>query len=602
MRLHSLPSLAAAVLALGCARSAAVPAPSPTPAPRPAVGGRDSSTTASPTARVTAIADEYMAGLFEVAPEIGTFYGIAGARHDRVTDNSLAALRAWEARQDGWLERLRRVDSAAVAGTPQGLTRDILLETLESARQQRACRTELWPVSQMGGWQVNYPFLAQIQPVGSDSLRSQALVRWRGIPRLIDTEIANLREGMRAGYTSPRVNVERVLGQLDGLLVDSARRSPFFAPAQRDSTPAFAAALADVVARELNPAIRRYRDFLRNEYLPAARTTVAVSALPNGEACYRALVRGSTTLDVPPREIHETGLREMARIQSEMRRIAQRSFKTSDVPSLLKSLREDRRYTFKSRDEMLAYARDAVARSKQAMPRWFGTLPKADVVVEPYPAFQEASAPGGEYMNPADDGSRPGIYRINTYQPEKQAKAPVQSTAFHESIPGHHLQVAIQQERTAAHPVSKFLFNSAFAEGWALYAERLSDEMGLFGSDLDRMGLLSNEALRAARLVVDPGIHVLGWSRQQAIDYMLQHTAESPEAVATEVDRYIVIPGQATSYMIGSLEIRRLREMAQRELGPRFDIRQFHDRVLEDGSVTLPMLRAKIERWVGEKK
>jgi uncharacterized protein (DUF885 family) len=322
--------------------------------------------------------------------------------------------------------------------------------------------------------------------------------------------------------------------------------------------------------------------------------------LPNGEACYRALVRSATTLDIPPREIHETGLREMAKIQAEMRRIAERSFKTSDVPALLRSLREDKRYTFKSRDEILAYARDAVARGKQAMPRWFGTLPKADVVVEPYPPFQEASAPGGEYMSPADDGSRPGIYRINTYQPEKQSRAPVQSTAFHEAIPGHHLQFAIQQERKGAHPVTRFLFNSAFSEGWALYAERLADEMGLFGSDLDRLGLLSNEALRAARLVVDPGLHVLGWSRQQAIDYMLQHTAESPEAVATEVDRYIVLPGQATSYMIGSLEIRRLRETAQHALGPRFDVRRFHDLVLEDGSVPLPMLRAKAEGWIGE--
>ena len=593
------PRVAIVLLALGCARAAAVPDHGATaPAPAAAVSAPDTAATAA--GRVTAIADEFMAGLLDVAPELGTLYGIAGVLHDRVGDNSIPALRAWEARQDAWLVRLRAVDSASLAGRPEGLTRAILLESLESGKQTRVCRNELWPVSQMGGWQVNYPFIAQIQPVGSEELRAQTLARWRAIPRVLDTEIANLREGMRAGYSSPRVNVERVLGQIDGLLVDSVRKSPFYGPALRDSTPAFGAALAEVIERDLNPAIRRYRDFLRAEYLPRARTTVALAALPNGEACYRALVRSATTLDIPPREIHETGLREMAKIQAEMRRIAERSFKTSDVPALLRSLREDKRYTFKSRDEILAYARDAVARGKQAMPRWFGTLPKADVVVEPYPPFQEASAPGGEYMSPADDGSRPGIYRINTYQPEKQSRAPVQSTAFHEAIPGHHLQFAIQQERKGAHPVTRFLFNSAFSEGWALYAERLADEMGLFGSDLDRLGLLSNEALRAARLVVDPGLHVLGWSRQQAIDYMLQHTAESPEAVATEVDRYIVLPGQATSYMIGSLEIRRLRETAQHALGPRFDVRRFHDLVLEDGSVPLPMLRAKAEGWIGE--
>jgi uncharacterized protein (DUF885 family) len=251
---------------------------------------------------------------------------------------------------------------------------------------------------------------------------------------------------------------------------------------------------------------------------------------------------------------------------------------------------------------MVDLANGAIARAKAAMPRAFGILPKSDVVVEPYPEFQEASAPGGEYINPSDDGTRPGIYRINTYQPEKQSRVGLESTAFHETIPGHHLQIAIAQERPGAHPVTRFLFNSGYVEGWALYSERLADEMGLFSSDLDRMGLLSNEALRAARLVVDPGMHALGWSRQQAIDYMLRHTAESPESAAREIDRYIVLPGQATAYMTGSLEFFRLREKAKAELGARFDLREFHDRVLEDGSLTLPMLREKAERWIAEKK
>jgi uncharacterized protein (DUF885 family) len=220
--------------------------------------------------------------------------------------------------------------------------------------------------------------------------------------------------------------------------------------------------------------------------------------------------------------------------------------------------------------------------------------------VEPYAEFEERSAPGASYNSPADDGSRPGIYKINTYEPEKQTRVGQESTAYHEAIPGHHLQLAIAQERQGAHPITRFLGNSGYTEGWGLYAERLADEMGLFSADLDRMGLLSNEALRAARLVVDPGMHVMGWTRQQAIDYMLQHTAEGRGAVENEIDRYIAWPGQATAYMIGNLEIRHLREMAERELGPRFDIRVFHDKVLEDGSVTLPMLRDKIERWVRE--
>ncbi|HST59075.1 MAG TPA: DUF885 domain-containing protein, partial [Longimicrobium sp.] len=418
----------------------------------------------------------------------------------------------------------------------------------------------------------------------------------------IDTEIANLREGLRLGYRAPRVNVVRVMEQMDVLLASPPAESPFASPMQRDSTPAFRTEFEQVVTSELYPAMRRYRDFLVNEYLPASRDAIGIVANPNGADCYRAAVRSFTTLDVPAQEIHEIGLREMDKIQAEMRTIAQRSFNTSDVPALLERFRTDRQFLFSNRQEIVDYAGAAIERGRTAMPRWFGRLPKADVIIEPYQEFEEISAPGASYETPSEDGTRPGKYRINTYKPEEQTRVGIESTAFHEAIPGHHLQLAIAQEREGAHMITRFLGNSGFSEGWGLYAERLADEMGLFSSDMDRMGLLSNEALRAARMVVDPGLHVLGWSREQAIDYMLRHTAENRQAVENEVDRYIGWPGQATAYMLGNLEIRRLREMAERELGSRFDIRTFHDKVLEDGTVTLPMLRGKIERWVAEEK
>jgi uncharacterized protein (DUF885 family) len=292
----------------------------------------------------------------------------------------------------------------------------------------------------------------------------------------------------------------------------------------------------------------------------------------------------------------------MEKIQAEMLQIARRSFGTDDVPALLERLRTDTAFTFRSREQILTYVDSAIARSKREMPRWFGRLPQADVVVEPYLPFEERSAAGASYEQPAADGSRPGRYRINLFEPEKQSRAGMESTAFHEAIPGHHLQLALAMERPQAHLITRMLGNSGFSEGWGLYAERLADEMGLFSGDVDRLGLLSNEALRAARMVVDPGMHVMGWTRQQAVDYMIRHTAEPRSGVENEVDRYIAWPGQATAYMTGMLEIRRLRETAERELGPRFDIRAFHDRVLEDGTVPLPLLREKIERWIAEEK
>ncbi|HEX8690919.1 MAG TPA: DUF885 domain-containing protein [Longimicrobium sp.] len=581
---------AAAALSL----SALAPAAAQQQAARPAAD--------SLAARVNALADEFIAVGLRHYPEFGTYYGLPGVRHDRLTDNSLAAMRQREREEDAFHARVMALDPRALAGRPEYITLGFLRENGESGRQSRVCHGEYWNVDQLGGWQTSLPQLAAIQPVGTAELRQQALARFRQVPRFIDNETANLREGLRQGYSSPKGNVRRVIEQLELMVAGAAAQSPFYSPAQRDSDAAFRREWEQLVTTQINPAIRRHHDFLASEYLPRARDAVGVSALPSGAECYRARVRSFTTLEKDPQWIHRTGLQQMEKIQAEMRTIAQRSFNTSDVPALLERLRTDTQYTFRTRQQIIDYSNAAIGRSKREMGKWFGRLPRADVVVEPYQEFEERSAPGASYELPTADGSRPGRFRINTYEPEKTSRTSIESTAFHEAIPGHHLQLALALERPQAHMVTRVLGNSGFSEGWGLYAERLADEMGLFSSDLDRMGLLSNEALRAARMVVDPGMHVLGWTREQAVDYMLRHTAESRTQVENEVDRYIVWPGQATAYMTGMLEIRSLREQAERELGGRFDIRAFHDRVLEDGTVTLPMLREKIERWIAEEK
>ncbi|HEU4884489.1 MAG TPA: DUF885 domain-containing protein [Longimicrobium sp.] len=553
--------------------------------------------------QVTALADEVMQTALTRSPELATFLGLPGMRHDRMSDNSLAALRRYEAEDDAFAARVLAIDPEPLIGRTEYVTLGFLREAAQSAAQGRVCHNELWAgVNQMFGWQVSLPRLAAVQPVGTDELRAQAITRWHALAGVIDNETANLREGLAQGYTAPRVNVQRVIQQMEELVAMPPAQSPFAGPMQRDSTPAFRQEFEGVMANEVYPAMRRYRDFLVNEYLPRSREAVGIVGNPGGQDCYRAAVRSFTTLDVPAQEIHQIGLREMDKIQNEMRTIAQRSFNTSDVPALLESFRTDPKYLFRSREEIVAYAEAAIERGRAAMPRWFGRLPVSDVVVEPYPEFEEKSAPGGSYETPSEDGTRPGKYRINTSNPTEQTRVGIESTAFHESIPGHHLQLAIAQERKDVHMITRFMGNSGYSEGWGLYAERLADEMGLFSSDMDRMGLLSNEALRAARMVVDPGLHVLGWTREQAIDYMLTHTAENRQAVENEVDRYIGWPGQATAYMLGNLEIRRLRAMAESELGPRFDIRAFHDKVLENGSVPLPFLRENIERWIAAEK
>jgi uncharacterized protein (DUF885 family) len=282
-----------------------------------------------------------------------------------------------------------------------------------------------------------------------------------------------------------------------------------------------------------------------------------------------------------------------------MLQIARESFDTDDVKGLLAELRTNPDYTFGSEQEMLDYISAAVQRGKDAVPDWFGNVPDAELEIFPSPAYEKDSG-GGFYSAGAADGSRPGTYQVGTYNPQGISKAGTESTAFHESYPGHHMQVSLALTNQDLHPILRYIGVSGSVEGWALYTEKLADEMGLYSSDVARLGMLSNEAYRAARLVVDPGMHVMGWSRDDAIQYMLDHTAEGMDSLTSEVDRYAAVPGQATSYLLGSLEIQRLRRKAEQALGENFDIREFHDRILANGGVTLPMLGTTIDAWIAE--
>src|SRR5262249_27914117 len=507
--------------------------------------------------------------------------------------------KAWEAREDAWLAELKSIDPSAIAAAPLRATYAIVRQTIESDVAKRVCHDELWPVSQMTGWQVNDGYLVTIQPVGTDDARRDALARWGALPKYLDTEIANLREGIKQRYTAPKLAVRIVIDQVRTLASTPVKDSPFDSPAIRDKTPEFQKQFNALVAGQINPAAKRYADFLEKEYLPAAREAIPVTANPNGAACYDASVLYHSSSPKTAREGHDLGVRQNERVVGEVKGSGEGSFGTRRCPALPAGLGADPPLRFKGPGEKIAYSQAALARAKAAVPSVFGLLPKADVVIKPYPAFREKNAPN-EYNPPAEDGSRPAVFFISAYQAEKQSRVEDESTAFHETIPGHHLQGSIALERKQIHPIGRYIFNSGYVEGWALYAERVADELKLFSSDVDRIGLLSSQALRASRLVVDSGLHTLGWTRRQAIDYMLQHTAEGEHEVTSEGDRYIIYPGQATSYMIGRLEIGAAREEAEKAMGPRFDIKAFHDRVLEDGSVPLAFLRAKIRAWATE--
>jgi uncharacterized protein (DUF885 family) len=567
-----IAALAAATLAAGCATGPTRP------------GDADA---------IRSVADDYLAAMLARYPETVTYYGLDG-RHDRLTDNSPEALAAWHATEDAFLARVRAI-ARPRPGDEGWATYGILREALEASVATRVCRSAWWHVSQADGWQVNIPYLAEIQPVRDEDARAQALARARALPRYVDQEIANLRAGLEHGYSAPKRSVRIVADEVRGLM---GRRSPLASPARRAGVASFEAQYRAVLAEEVEPALARYVAFLEEEYLPAARDDVAVSANPGGARCYAAAVRAHSTLRLSARHIHAIGLEQVASIRAEMGDIARRTFATNDVTALLEALRTDPRHAFAKRAQIVDYAQAALARAQTAAPKWFGLLPKADVRIEPYPAYREASGTG-EYQSSSEDGKRPGIFYVPTAHPAQRPRAGQESLCFHETIPGHHLQGAIALERgDAIHPLARYVYTSGYGEGWALYAERLADEMGLYSDEIDRLGMLSDQAARAARLVVDTGLHAFGWTREQAVDYMRANTLWSPDDIEAEVDRYIVWPGQATAYMLGTLEIVRLRAEAEEALGDRFDIRAFHDRVLEDGNVPLPLLEEKIEHWL----
>jgi uncharacterized protein (DUF885 family) len=431
--------------------------------------------------------------------------------------------------------------------------------------------------------------------------------RWQKIGGAIDQETANLRRGLAAGKVSTRAELQRVLGQLDDLLAKKDVDWPLRAPAAaahpdwpEADRVALTTAVDEAIATQIRPAFTRYRALLRDELLPRARDDAhaGISNLPGGAACYERLVKIHTSLDLPPAEIHRIGLEELARVQAEMRQLGKEALGTDQLPEIRKRLLTDETLAFKTRAEVEESARAALARAQEAEPRFLGRVPRTPCVVKRIDAFEEKDSPIAYYRPAAIDGSRPGTYYVNTYKPETRPRPEAEALAFHESVPGHHVQIALAQELPDLPEFRRHLGVTAFVEGWALYAEGLADELGLYSGPLQRLGRLSFSAWRSIRLVVDTGVHALGWSREKAIAFMEENAALTRDNVINEVDRYIAWPGQALAYKLGELEIRRLRKEAQARLGDKFGLHAFHDVLLGSGAVSLPVLREQIQAWI----
>jgi uncharacterized protein (DUF885 family) len=510
---------------------------------------------------------------------------------DRLDDDSPAGRAAWVRQLDELEARL-----AALPGGGDPVTRAALAEALRTDRAFLDADLGAFSVDPMDGIQVALLGIPSYQLIRTAAEADALLARWRAMPAALDVAIDRLRAGLREGRVGVATPIAKVIEQVDDLLDRPDADWPLATPAEQ--VPEIRDELHRIIGEEIRPAYQRYRAFLADELVPHARPDdlPGLSHVPGGRDAYRLLARAHTSLDTPPEEIHAIGQAEIERIDGEFVQLGARLLGTDGLADTLRALREDPALHFSTRDEVFETAVRSLERANAAIPDWFGRLPKAPCEVVRMPTHEEKHSTIAYYREPSADGSRPGQHFINTYAPETRPRYEAETLAFHESVPGHHLQLAIMQELDGLPAFRRFNGCTAYVEGWGLYTERLSEEMGLLSGEIDRFGVLSFDAWRASRLVVDTGLHALGWTRQQAIDFMVAHTALGENNVANEVDRYIVWPGQALAYKLGQLELLRLRAEARERQGDRFDIRRFHDVVLGQGALPLPVLREAVER------
>jgi uncharacterized protein (DUF885 family) len=550
-----------------------------------------------------ALADRFWEAFLEARPTDATLHG-DHRYDDRIEDVSVAA----DARQRAtWLDIRAAVDAIDPASlSPADLvTRQLLRTQLTEAVDAIDVREIELRFDQNTSVHAELFVLApQIKAPTPESARA-LLQRHRQIPTLLDQVVDRLRAGLAAGRTPARINLERSLNQVDKYLASPLGRDPFTSlagPPDWDGEGAWRAELADVARDAIRPAFARYREFFATELLPAGRPheQAGLSWLAEGPALYDYFVRRHTTVeDLTPERIHQIGLEEIDRLAGEYAEVGARLFGTTDQGEIFDRLRSDPALRYGSGDDIMADARRYLAAATAVMGDWFGRLPVSPCEITAIPAAIAEDMPMAYYFPPANDGSRPGTYFVNTADPASKSRFETASVAYHEAIPGHHLQLAIATELDGVPTFQRLaLGNTAYVEGWGLYAERLAEEMGLYADDLERIGMLAADSWRSCRLVVDTGLHALGWGRQRAIDFMAANAPVSVGEIEVEVDRYIGMPGQALAYKVGQREIFRLRAEAQQRLADRFDIRSFHDVVLGSSSVSLPVLRLLVDNWI----
>jgi uncharacterized protein (DUF885 family) len=540
-------------------------------------------------------------------PELATQVG-DNRYNDRLSDFSDKAIAEGIEHSRQALKRFEAID---VAGFPEQekLNKALMVRSLREDVEGARFKDWEMPATQFGGIHLGYASLPFDSPFRNVKDYDDYLARLHQIPRVLGEATGHMRDGLRDRLMPPKYLLEKVSTQAQEIADDSLEKSPFTDPLRKfpesiseSDRKRLRAAVEDAVKNEVAPAYAKFARFVREDYAPHGRPDPGEWALPDGEARYRFAVRHQTTTDLSADQIHELGVKSVAEIEAQMLKLAQaQGF--HDLKSFNEHIRQDPALHAKSGQQLLDLYTHYRDQMYGKLPELFGRLPKNKLAVVPMEAFRAASSPPADYSLGAGDGSRPGRINVNEYAPEKRLLLNVEAIAYHEGVPGHHLQFSIAQELTDLPPFRKYdLDVNAFTEGWAFYSERLGKEVGFYQDPYSEYGRLQNEMWRAVRWVVDTGVHSQHWTRQQMVDYFHEHTAMDDENINTEVDRYIAWPAQALSYKMGQMKILELRERAQKELGPKFDLRAFHDAVLDSGPLPLDVLEEKIKEWIAARE
>ena len=544
--------------------------------------------------------EQYEAGL-KLSPERATAYGDY-RYNDRLSDTSLASIASREATNEGYLTRLKAIPTTGFA-EQDVLSHELMQRSLEQGMANYRFKEYEMPVSQMNGPHTELADLPLAVPLDSVKHYEDYIARLHQIPRVFTQTEEVLRQGLKDNLMPVKFLLEKVPAQCSGVIA----ADPFLIPLKKfpasfsDADKArLTKEITDAVNTEVLPAYKQFSEFIATEYAPHGRTTLSVASLPGGEARYVNDIRSRTTVsDKTPDEIHQLGLKEIARIEAEMLVIAKKEG-FADLGAFRESLKTNSKYIPTSSEQILDDYRKYIAEMQPMLPKLFTNIPGAPVTVEAIPAFQAAMAT--HYQSGTPDGKRPGRVSVATSDFAHRTLIDDEATAYHEGIPGHHMQISVAQTLTGLPKFRLHSGNSGYVEGWALYAEQLGKEVGFYQDPVSDYGRLSSELFRAVRLVVDTGIHSKGWSREQVVEFFRKSGAVDEPTIQAETDRYIAWPGQALAYKLGQLKFRELRDRAQKELGPKFDIRTFHDEMLDGGSLPLDLLDARTNGWIAEQK